>query len=168
MEKAVREGSKIGKVFGWQDFYYTHRFYISNNFLQHIGLTEVLIPFYSWALLSYKMEHAYRVFNWDTYRGIFQKHYPELGKIPHAYDVPSNEKTFKAAKCTKQWAGQILPVLKNKNYLSLLQKRWCIPLDIGGFAGLQRAELAVFIFKRLYLLEKKVKEAGLDFDWDCI
>ena len=168
MEKAVREGSKIGKVFAWQDFYYTHRFYISNNFLQHIELTEALIPFYSWALLAYKMEHAYKVFNWDIYRGIFKTYYPELAKIPHAYDLPSNKKTFKAAQCSKQWAAQFLPVLFKKNFLSLLQRRSCIPMDIAGFAGLRRAEHTIFTFQRLYLLEQKVKEAGLDFDWDCM
>lgn len=169
MEKAVREGSKLGKVFGWQDFYYTHRFYISNNFLQHIDYAEALIPFYSWALLSYKMEHAYKVFNWDTYRRIFQKHYPELAKIPHSSDLPVNKIKFEVAQCTKQWAKQIIPVLCKKNSLSLLRKkRLSIPLNITSFAGLRRAEIAVFIFERLFLLEKKAMEAGLDFDWERI
>jgi len=168
MEKAVRKAPKTGRVFNWADFYYRQCHYISNNFLQHIGITEALVPFYSWSLLSYKMEHESRVFSRYIYRKIFQTHYPELAKIPHADELATNKKTFRSAQCTKKWAGQILPIIFNKNYLSLLQKKMCIPLDIAGFAGSQHAERAIFLFKRLYLLEKKVKNAGLDFDWDCI
>ena len=168
MEKAVRRGSKIGKVFNWAYIYYRQRHYISNNFFQHIGITEALLPFYSWSLLSYKMEHETKVFNRYIYQRIFQTHYPELAKIPHADELPSHKKAFRVARCTKQWARQMLPVICNKSYLSLLQKGLCIPLDIAGFARFRQAERAIFLFKRLYLLEKKVKEAGLDFDWNYI
>ncbi len=169
MEMAVREGEKIGKVFGWQDFYYTHRFYISNNFLQHIGLTEALIPFYNWSLLSYKMEHDYRVFTMDTYRGIFQRYFPKLAEIPHFSGLPKKKKHHvSTARCTKQWAKELFPILSNNNFLSLLTKKLCIPFNMAGIAGIRQAKISIFTFKRLYLLEKEVKEAGLNFDWDCI
>ena len=168
IEKAVREASNMGKVFNWAGIYYRQRNYISNNFVQHTEITEALIPYYSWPLLSYKMEHEAEVFGRDIYQRIFQTHYPELAQIPFAEDLVFPKKTFRAAQCTKQWAGQLLPVICNKNNLSLLQKRTCIPLTIAGFTHLQKAQTAIFLFKRLYLLEKKAKEAGLDFDWDCI
>jgi hypothetical protein len=168
IEKAVRKGSNIGKVFNWAYIYCRQRHYISNNFLQHIGITEALIPFFSWALLSYKMEHETKLFNRYLYKRIFQTHYPELAKIPHANELASHEKPFRAAQCTKQWAGQLLRVLGNKNYLSILQKGLCTPLDIAGFIGLRHAERAIFFFRRLYLFEKRVKDAGLNFDWDCL
>ena len=169
MERAVQEGSKIGKVFGWQDFYYTHRFYISNNFLQHIGLTEALIPFYSWELLAYKMRHDYRLFSRDIYHRIFRNHFPKLAGIPSAFDLyPEKHKSSSVALCTKQWARELFPIISNKKWLSLLQKKLCIPLDIAGITGLRRSEFAIFIFKRLYLLEKRARDAGLDFDWDSI
>ena len=167
MEKAVRKASNIGKVFNWAHIYYRQRRYISNNFLQHIGITEALVPFYSWPLLSYKMEHETRVFNRYLYQKIFKTHYPELA-IPHADELATNNKTFRGAQCTKKWARQLLPVIFNKNYLSLLQKKLCVPLDIAGFVRSEHAERAIFLFKRLYLLERKVKEAGLYFDWNCI
>ena len=169
MERAVREGEKIGKVFGWQDFYYTHRFVISNNFLQHIGLTEALIPFYNWSLLSYKMEHDYRVFNLDTYRGIFQKYFPKLAKIPRSSDLPKKRrKQVGVAKCTKRWARELFPKILDPKCLSLLEKKLCIPVDIAGIFGLRRAGSLIFILERLYLLEKRARDAGLDFDWECI
>ncbi|MEW6571628.1 MAG: hypothetical protein AB1390_10740 [Nitrospirota bacterium] len=168
MERAVKEGLKINKILGWQDFYYTHRFYISSNFLQHLGLAEALLPFYNWPLLSYKMKHAYIVFNRDTYRRIFQRHFPHLAKIPNAYDLAKKHKRPKLARCAKQWALQLIPVICSKKWLSLLSKRVCFPVDIAAIAGWRRVEHAIFLFKRLYLLEKKVKDAGLDFDWECI
>jgi hypothetical protein len=168
MEKAVRKASNMGKVFNWAGIYYRQRHYISNNFIQHIGITEALIPYYSWPLLSYKMEHEDKIFSRYIYQRIFQTHYPELAKIPWAKDLVFPKKTFRAALCTKQWAGQILPLICKKNYLSLLQKGTCIPLNIAGFTHLQKAQTAIFLFKRLYLLEKKAKESGLDFDWNCI
>jgi hypothetical protein len=169
MERAVREGSKIGKVFGWQDYFYTHRFYISNNFLQHIGLTEALIPFYSWPLLSYKMEHAYNVFNLDTYRGIFEKHFPKIARIPRSSDLyPKKHKPTGVARCTKKWARELFPIICDKKWLSLLQKRQSIFLNIAGIAGLKRAERSIFLLERLYLLEKRMRDVGLDFDWECI
>ncbi len=169
MERAVREGSKIGKVFGWQDYYYTHRFYISNNFLQHIGLTEALIPFYSWSLLSYKMEHAYNVFKLDTYRGIFQRYFPKIAGIPRSSDLyPKKHKPSSVARCTKQWARELFPIIFHKEWLSLLQKRQGIFLNIAGIAGLKRAERSIFLLERLYLLEKRMRDFGLDFDWERI
>jgi hypothetical protein len=168
MEKAVLKAPNIGKVFNWGYFYYRQRHYISNNFIQHIGISEALIPFYSWPLLAYKMEHESKVFSRYIYQRIFQTYYPELAKIPNSNDLVSDKKAFRVAQCTKQWAGQMLATILNKNYLSLLNKGLCVPLGIACFAGFRQAERAIFLFKRLYLLEKKVKEAGLDFDWNCI
>jgi hypothetical protein len=165
IEEAIREGSQIGKVFGWTDFYYIERYYISNNFLQHIELTEALLPFYSWALLSYKMEHDYRLFNRDIYYRIFQRYFPTLAKTPHASD---HMRPLKVARCTKRWALQLLPIICNKNRLSLLSKGLCIPLTIAGIGGFRQAEHPILNFKRLYLLEQRLRDAGLDFDWECV
>jgi hypothetical protein len=169
MERAVREGSKVGKVFTWQDYYYTHRFYISNNFLQHLELSEAVIPFYNWSLLTYKMKHDYKIFDLDTYRGIFQKYFPKLAGIPRSSDLnPKKKKVSRTARCTKQWAREIMPAMLSKKDLSLLHKRLCIPYNIASIAGLRRAESSVFAFKRLYLLEKKAGDAGLNFDWESL
>lgn len=169
MERAVREGTRLGKVFGWQDYYYTHRFYISNNFLQHIHLSEALLPFYSWSLLSYKMEHAYKVFIHDTYRMLYRNFLPELADIPRSSDIkPLKNKPQKMANCSKKWAKKIMPEICSSKWLSLLHKRLCIPLNIAGLAGLNKAEFAIHDFYRLYLFEKELKNAGINFDWDSI
>lgn len=167
-EQAVQEGSKIGKVFAWFNFFYRLRYYTSNNFLQHLDITEALLPFYSYYTVAYKMEHDYRVFNRGIYHYIFQAYFPELAKIPHASDVQPKNFNTRVARCTKQWARHMLPICGNGKYLSVLKKKWSIPLNLAGIAGLYRSEWAIFLFKRLYLFEKSARDAGLDFDWECI
>ncbi len=169
MEVAVQKGSSIGKVFGWTNSYYRQRLYISNNFLQHINITEALLPFYSWGLFAYKMEHDYSLFNRDVYNRVFQTYFPKLANIPHSSDLPAKtNQHVRIARCTKQWARELLPKIINSNWLSLVKRRKCVPLNMAAIAGLPRAENAIFFLERLYLLEKKVRDSGLDFDWECI
>jgi hypothetical protein len=168
VDKAVQEGSKIGKVFAWFNFFYRLRYYTSNNFLQHLDITEALLPFYSYDTVAYKMEHDYRLFNRGIYHHIFQTYFPELVKIPHASDLQSVKLNSRVARCTKQWARHMFPISCNGKYLSLLNKKWSIPLNIAGITGLYRAEWAIFLFERLYMLEKSTRDAGLDFDWESI
>ena len=168
MEKAVREGLKLGKIFGWQDYYYTHRFYISNNFLQHLDIAEALIPFYNWNLLSYKMRHAYDLFNWNTYYCIMQSYYPDLYKIPHSNEFVLKKKIFETSKCTKRWAQDLLSKMGSKKTLLLLNKKICLPLNFLSMAKIKKLEHTIFVFQRFYLFEKMVKENGLNFDWDNI
>ncbi len=168
MEEAVRKGSQIGNAFGWADFYFRQRLYISNNFLQHLGLAESLLPFYSWALLSYKMRHNCRIFSSKVYEQIFAEKFPLLSKIPRADMLPRTTPQRRVATCTKEWARNLLPVLCNKERLTLLNKRWCLPRTLAGMAGIQRYEGIIHHFQRFYLLEEQARMAGLDFDWDKI
>jgi hypothetical protein len=169
MEEAVRKGTEIGKIFGWADFYFRQRLYISNNFLQHLDLTEALLPFYSWALLSYKMHHNCRMFSPVVYERIFMNYFPVLSRIPPADTLPRKASQHsKVAKCTKQWARNLLPIMCSKKRLTLLDKHWCLPRTFAGMAGFRRYEGTIKNFQRLYLLEEQTRTAGLDFDWEQI
>ena len=169
MEYAVRQGSQFGKVFAWTNIYYHQPYYISNNFMQHIAITEALLPFYSWELLEYKMSHDNRLFTRDIFLGIFKNNFPKLAEIPHADDLLSKKiRLFGVARCTKQWARKLFPLIYGKDWLSLLQRKQCLIRDIVGIAGLRKAESSIFLLERLYLLEKKARDAGLDFDWNSI
>lgn len=169
MEDAVRKGSQLGKIFFWTNIYYNQRYYISNNFLQHIAITEALLPFYSWELLLYKMSHDDRLFNRDVFLRIFKDNFPKLGRIPHADDLKSKKtKLFGVAQCTRKWANEIFPLICSKDWLSLLQRKHSMMRNVAGITGLRKAEASIFILERLYLLEKKARETGLNFDWDSI
>ena len=169
MERAVREGGSIGKIFGWADFYYRQRHYISNNFLQHLGQAEALLPFYSWALLSYKMQHDYTVFDREVYQQIFTRYFGTLAAIPHASDlVRPHSRSAKVAKCIRTWALQLLPKIFNRNCLSLLARKRSGLMALAGLAGDRRAESAILNFERFYLLEKRCRDASLNLDWQSI
>jgi asparagine synthase len=169
IEEAVREGSEIGKIFGWADFYFRQRLYISNNFLQHLDFVEALLPFYSWRLLSYKMRHNSRMFRPEVYDQIFTKYFPVLSRIPRADTLPRKETPHSnVANCTKQWARNLLPVMCSRKRLALLDRNWCAPRTLAGLAGFRRYEGTIRNFQRLYLLEETVRAAGLDFDWEHI
>lgn len=169
MEEAVRKGSEIEKIFGWADFYFRQRLYISNNFLQHVDLTEVLLPFYSWALLSYKMRHNYRMFSLEVYERIFTENFPQLSRIPRADTLPRKKsQTPKVAGCTQRWARKLLPIMCGKQGLALLNKNWCLPWTLAGMAGIRRYEGTIHNFQRLYLLEEETRTAGLNFEWQKI
>ena len=168
MEEAVRKGTQIGKVFSWADFYFRQRLYISNNFLQHIDFSEAILPFYSWAILSYKMRYDCHLFGSNVYEQIFKKHFPELGSIPRAgaSAVSQGSPTLKISRCAMAWARSLLTPLCNKKNLTLLNKKYCIPRSVAGMMGFQRYESSIQNFYRLYLLESEAKKAGVNFDWE--
>ncbi len=166
MEEAVKRGSVIGKVFGWTDLYYRQRCYISNNFLEHLDITEAILPFYTWDLLSYKMRHDYRAFSRQVYERIFREYFPMLAEIPHANDLaPTVETPPPIARCERRWALQLLPRIAAGDWLSLLARKRCLLMSMAGVAGVRRVEESLGTFERLYLFERRVRDAGVDFDW---
>jgi hypothetical protein len=168
MEHAVREATE-GKVFGWVDYYYRQRHYISNNFLQHLGQTEALLPFYTWPLLSYKMRHDSSLFGGHIYRGIFDSYFPSLSRIPHASDISDKRSVRrKIARCARIWAQRLLPILARKGYLSLVNRKRAALVLAAGLAGNIRAEDYIFTLKRLCMMEERVRDASLDFEWEEI
>jgi len=170
MEEAVKKGTKIGKVFSWTNLHFRQRYYISNNFLQHMGIAEALLPFYSWPLLNYKMEHDNALFSRDIYKNIFRNYFFPLSQIPHSDDLTSRkpQRSFGNARCTKRWARQLLSKLMSKKWLALLAKKQPILHTIASIGDIHKTEYTILRLQRLYLLEKKLKDAGLDFDWDSI
>jgi hypothetical protein len=109
------------------------------------------------------------VFNRDIYHRIFHNYFPTIAKIPHASDLPHKQlQISRAARCTKQWAWHLLLTISNKNRLSLLAKSRCMLLATAGTVGHPRAENAIMTMQRLYLLEQRVRDAALDFDWESI
>jgi hypothetical protein len=194
LEELVRRGSPTAKVFDWALLYHRQRYYASNNFLQHLGFAEALLPFYNWRLISYKMAHPYRLFNDAVYATIFRRHFPQLADITHSDYLRQDRLRRKAhglgyslregwhahrqvAQCTRRQARRLLPIMGQKGWLDLLRKDVCLPVTAFGCTsfpqGISRhfvpvVEKLMLNFERLYLLEKQAKEAGVDFNWEGI
>jgi hypothetical protein len=194
LEELVRRGSPTAKVFDWELLYHRQRYYASNNFLQHLGFAEALLPFYNWRLISYKMAHPYRLFNDAVYATIFRRHFPQLADITHSDYLRQDRLQREAhrlgyhlrawwnahrqvAQCTRRQARRLLPIMRRKGWLDLLSKDVCLPMTVFGCTNFPQGISRYFVpvveklmlnFERLYLLEKQAKEAGVDFTWEGI
>jgi hypothetical protein len=167
MERAVTAGAPIRKVFGWADMYYRQRYYMSNNFLQHAGLAEAIVPFYNWDALLCKFSNEYSLFSSEIYRRIFSKHFPALASVPHPSDI-QRSKVPPVARWTKRRARQLFGRISSKRWLSLLAKSRCRVLTMAALVGDRRVEEAILAFDRLYLLEQRTRSAGMSLDWDSL
>ncbi len=182
LQEIVQEGRlRIGKSLEWFNLYSRQRFYISNNFLQHLSVSEALLPFYSWDLLEYKVSLPYRVFNDEVFLTIFRKQFPPLADIIHSdylrrergrWDRPSSRldrwmsiRRERSSQTSAQWARELLPVVKKGDWLSLLSRRRATLLLMAGLIRHPVAESSIFFIKRLYLLEQRIRGEGLAFDW---
>jgi hypothetical protein len=67
--------------------------------------------------------------------------------------------------------------MRQKDWLDLLRKDVCIPTTILGCTTFPQAMSRRFVpvveklmlnFQRLYLLEKRARDTGVDFNWDGI
>jgi hypothetical protein len=183
LQEIVQEGRvRMGKTVEWFNLYSRQRFYISNNFLQHLSVSEALLPFYSWDLLDYKVSLPYRVFNDDVFLTIFRKYFPALAGIIHSETLrrerglwggPSTRlgrwmswRKERSSRTSARWARELLPVVKKGDYLSLLSQRRARALLMAGVIRHPVSESVVFFIKRLYLLEQRIRAEGLAFDWE--
>jgi hypothetical protein len=164
MEQAVENGKRIGKVFAWANCYYRQSRYLSNNFLQHLELTEALLPLYSWDLLEYKMSHHYRALSREVYLQIFRNNFPEMAGIAHSAEL--RHRPYGVAKCARRFARQIMPELLKRDWMSLLDRKSAVLHDLAGLVGYRKAESSMMQLQRLYLLEKETWNAGIELDWD--
>ncbi len=192
LEVLARRGSPAGKIMDWTNMYNRQRYLASNNYLQHLGLAEAVLPFYSWRLIRYKMEHPYRVFHDAVYHTIFSRYYPALENIPHSDELRRarlrqtprglaaqirqwRSQRPRVARCTARWARQLLPILTHDQSLGLVARERCIPLAVLGLSTLPSrmservapvVESALLTLRRLHVLEMRVKQAHLELDWN--
>jgi hypothetical protein len=124
IEKIVAKWSGSGKVFSFCDLYLRQRFYISNNFLQHLAMSEAILPFYNWALLDYKMRHDPTLFSHDLYTSIFNEQFPVLSSIARAPDRP--ERRARRPRMTRMWSRDLFRRMCRKDALRFLMKPRCL------------------------------------------
>jgi hypothetical protein len=167
MEEAVKKGAETHKSLAYADLYYRQRFYFSNNFLQHLAYGEALLPFYTWDLIAYKVSHDYALFSQDTSVRIFQKYFPAIAHIPHASGLIRDSENG-MARSTRRLAARLLPTLLNSKRLSLISRKRCLLLSLAATAGHPRAETTTLRLASLAMLEQRLIDAGVDFDWELI
>jgi len=145
------------------------RHYMSNNIIQHLHVAEAITPFVNWESIQFKMQHDATCFSYDVYKKLLDKFFPQLSHIPHNSTLGAkNVRPSNPSRCTKQWARAVLSGLANPKCLTRLSRRKAIPRLIGAAMGRRDVEVVAMFLYRLFLLDQRLRKAGVDFDWDQI
>lgn len=160
----VSAGRRSGQVFPWVDLRVRQRFYIANNFLQHLDLADPLLPFYVVELLRLKMNVSQRNFGADLYGNILGGFSSRLAEIPHSttlsvdqrHKVPRRIRRLAASLCVQLCRPRALPIVpRSRAYLRLA----------AALAG--RTDMGEYV-KQMYamrLLETRLEGFGVTLDW---
>ena len=89
--KLHESGQSWGRPFLYDGTFGRHRFFMSNNILEHLDVAEAILPFYTWDLILSRFVNDYDCFTWETYELIFQRHFPDIAAIPHAGRLPDRQ-----------------------------------------------------------------------------
>jgi hypothetical protein len=145
------------------------RHYMSNNIVQHLHVAEAITPFVSWESIQYKMQNDATCFSYDTYRKLLDRYFPQMSHIPHNTKLGDmNIRPTNPSHCMKQWARTVLTALANPKCLPPLSRRKAIPRLIGAALGRRDVEVVALFLYRLFLLDQRLRKAGVDFDWGQI
>lgn len=162
-------GRPWGRPFLYDGTFGRHRYFMSNNMLEHLDVAEAIAPFYTWDLILSRFVNDYDCFTWETYELLFQRYFPDIAAIPHAGRLPDRQPKFRpVSRCTPRWARQMLLRLPRRDFLPVLNRRKALPRLLAAAAGRAKHERTVFFLQRLYLLEQKLKSNGITLDWGKI
>jgi hypothetical protein len=168
LETAVERGRPSGKPFLHVLFYNRQPYYIANNFLEHLDVSEAILPFYNAGLLKLRFSHDYSCFNWALYERLLRTQFPQIADIPHNSKLPVTSGIAKVSGRSRRWAVRLLSVLAQPGRLSMVSRRKAIPRLLGVVAGRRDVEVVAVFLWRLWLLEKRLREANLEFDWERV
>lgn len=166
MRAMISRGRAYDKPFLYTAFYGRQRFYISNNTLQHLDVSEALTPFYRWSLIEQRFRSDYDCFTWETYELLFQRHFPKLAEIPHFDRMGSPvAQSLRPSRATRRWAAMMLAGLRSAECLPVLSRKKAIPRLTGAIMGHREMAPAVLFLYRLFLLETQLQRSGAKLDW---
>jgi hypothetical protein len=190
MAMAVEKGSYTNNLVSWVDLYYAQARYYANNMIQHLHLTEALLPLYNYDLLAFKFGHHPNVLSREVHLDILRTYYPKLAVMPHANDlyvanVARKKSTFLSRLAyrptvsahTAKWARQLAVAMLNPDNLRILQKSRAVPFTLASTSSFlqwlshrvaEGAEATAFQFERFYLFESRCRDEGVDLDWQSI
>jgi Asparagine synthase len=145
------------------------RQYISNNFLQHLSVSEALVPFVTWDVLQYKLSNDASCYSFEIYEALFRLFFPEIAHVPHNSKMgAANELNPRPSHWTKHWASQVLKGISRSGCMPLVNRRKSIPRLIGALMGRRGLDVAALFLYRLYMLEERLRNSGVNFDWRAI
>jgi hypothetical protein len=148
------------------DLWMRQRFYMSNNFLQHLDRCEPILPYSTAQLIALKLSIPNALLSFDSFREGLGRHFPEIADIPHTKDIARPAPTFRPSSYTKRrWAIQALATLPNRRNLGLFDRRKLLSrLTLGAMDG--RFEFVAEVAMRFLMLEALADQLGFSLDWE--
>ena len=104
-----------------------------------------------------------------TYEALFRTFFPEIADVPHNSKMgEKNVWVPRSSRCTREWAAKVLKGLSTSQCLPLLSRRKSVPRLIGALLGRRDLEVVALFLYRLFLLDQRLRRAGVAFDWNGI
>jgi hypothetical protein len=142
---------------------------MANNFIQHMDIAEAILPFTAWETIEYRLQNDATCYNWDMYEALLNTHFPAIAHVPHnARMGDKNELSPAPSRCTKLWASTVLKGLRRGGCLSIVNRRKSVPRLIGAMMGRRDLDVVAMFLHRLFLLDQRLRRAGVAFDWNEI
>ncbi|HET6248877.1 MAG TPA: asparagine synthase-related protein [Tepidisphaeraceae bacterium] len=158
-----------GHAFLGVTLFFHQRYFMGNNVTQLLHVTDPIIPFASWELIDYKMQNDPSLYDYTMYKNLLADSFPEIAHIPHNCQMGAkNESSPRRSDCTTGWAAAALRAIMHKGNLSLLSRRKTLPRLLGSLAGRRDQEVLALFLYRLLLLENRLRQGGIMFDWNEI
>lgn len=166
LDKAMGPYYEADRALVMLDLQMRQRFYMSNNFLQHLDQCEPVLPYATAELVELKLSIRNGGLDFDTFRDSISRNYPEIANIPHSKEIAkSNPPRFRPSSYTnRRWALQVLASLRNKDLLRGFDRRKLLPrLAAGAIDG--RLEFVAQTAMRFLMLERVAARLGVVLDW---
>jgi hypothetical protein len=166
IERIIEEGVPQGRVSFLTNLRLRQRFYISNNFLQHLDYAESVLPFLSARLIQLKLSNPRLHFSIETYRELFARHVPQISHIPHEHEVdhPARRKPKLNALLMRSAAQELRNLLARRRLQVLAKQRVAYRLLAGGISP--HHEYVLAMAREISLLERFAASLHLPLEWD--
>lgn len=164
--RQVERYAHTANVFAAVMYLRRHRIYFGNNFVGHLGICEPLIPFANFELYQMKCQLDPACYKWETYEALLARKYPKLAGIPHNSKITNAPKRpFRRSRVTPRWAVTVLSAMLARGALPIFDARKTVPRLLYALHGDAKAEIVAMFAYRLYLLETKLRAAGIEMNW---
>ena len=165
MSAAVEEGRALGRIFQWVDLTIRQRFYIANNFLQHLDMSEPLLPFYDLGLIRLKLGRKSEAFGRSLYLEILEGLDPPLARIPHSGDLRPHDGGGPSRRVRRM--ASYLATRPGRLVRTAASARRAYPRLLAASVG--RSDMAPYVkyVYAMHLLEARLESAGVDLDWQA-
>jgi len=147
------------------DLMFRQRFYMSNNFLQHLNRCDPLLPFATAALVAAKLAIPDGTLSFEGFRAVLGRAFPQISDVPHTKDLARPTPRFRFSSYTKRrWALDLAGMLTRGHALGPLNRQVLVPRILAGTVD-GRYEFVAEVAMRFAMIEALFEQLRLEIPW---